>query len=206
MWLTVQQRNPVWYFDSTGSILKEIDSQNMPFLFSIVSQDPLTKSIIPIAEFISTSQTSIPVSTNLFFIKQTILTQIKGKKKYSFAPIVVTDFSWALINSINHVINNCNFMQYLHWTFDILVNNCNTINKMMTTRLHLCATHFLKIIVKKAKKLKSAKEDQKVVKTFVFAFTLLQNSTTMREFDTYLIHIFHLFNERQMNKTFENKN
>jgi hypothetical protein len=72
----------------------------------------------------------------------------------------------------------------------------------MSTRLYLCATHFLKIISKKAKKIKKEKEDRYIVTVFVFAFTLLQNSTSMKEFEMYFVHIYNIFNQPEVNRHF----
>jgi hypothetical protein len=91
----------VWYIDATGSVLKRLKKQSMPFLYSIVSHDPSTKTIIPIAEFVSCSHGALAISNYLFHIKSLFSQNIKMKNKFIFAPIIVTDFSWALINSIH---------------------------------------------------------------------------------------------------------
>jgi hypothetical protein len=95
MWLDIQEVNAVWYFDATGCVLKDIKNQSMPFLYSIVMHDKVTKSLIPVAELISTIQNSTWISSNLFFIKSMMIENIRVKNKFPIAPIMVTDMSWA---------------------------------------------------------------------------------------------------------------
>lgn len=68
----------------------------------------------------------------------------------------------------------------------------------MKTRSILCASHFLKNLIIKAKKITDSK---KVRKCFVFMFTLIQNSRTIEELSQNLEHVFIIFNK----KTFDEK-
>lgn len=58
MWKIIQQVNPVWNFDATGSVIKNVTGQKAPLLYSLVSHDNLRKKIIPIGEFVTTSHTA----------------------------------------------------------------------------------------------------------------------------------------------------
>ena len=40
---------------------------------------------------------------------------------FKIAPIMVTDFSWALIRSAMRIFNNCDPYDYLNWTYEILI-------------------------------------------------------------------------------------
>jgi hypothetical protein len=203
MWLKIQEINPVWYIDATGSVLKNLRNQIMPFLYSIVCHDPMTKSIIPIAEFISCCHSTLWISNNMFAIKTMLNHNITAQKKYVFAPIIVTDFSWALINSILLVFNNCSVVQYIKWTFDLLTTTkrekSSILKNMLLIRHYLCSTHFLRIIIKRSKQIKC---DDKLIKTFIFAFSLIQNTTNLKQFEENLKDIFHVFNQPTQNNVF----
>lgn len=69
MWSVIKKRNPVWYLDATGSVIQEVNGQNSPFLYSIAMHDIEAKNILPISEFITTSNSSDTISRYLFTIK-----------------------------------------------------------------------------------------------------------------------------------------
>jgi hypothetical protein len=189
MWSIVQKRNPIWYFDSTGSIIKKIDKQKNPFLYSFVCHDTDNMTIFPVADFVTTSHTSLNISCFIFRIKKIFDSQAL----HTFLPqTIVTDFSWALINSVMDAINNCSLSDYLELCFDAIFNNKN-LNK---TKLCLCAAHFLKMVIRK---LKNQKCGDSTKKCFTFCFTLLQNSLTLEEFENHLKDVYIVFNSKKRN-------
>ena len=123
------------------------------------------------------------------------------KNKFIFAQIIVTDFSWALINSIHQAFNNTSVVNYLNWTYNLLIDdgkvNINILKNMMLVRHHLCATHFLRIIIKRAKKVSC---DENCLKTFIYSFTLIQNAVSLKQFEANLVDIFHIFNQLSQNQ------
>jgi len=101
--------------------------------------------------------------------------------------------------------NNCDILHYLHWTFDLLVNNKDSIyltQHHMKTRLILCSVHFFKNVIRKTKKLRSFKnvEFLRSRKIFLFSFTLLLNSTCVVEFDNHLVNIFNVFGSGKLTR------
>lgn len=189
MWDEIQLINPVWYIDATGSILINIPGQKNTLLYTIVCHDSKNKIIIPIGEFFSSSHTTTTITRYLIFIRDRFYSY--SREKYKIAPIMVTDFSWALINSILHVFNNCTIYQYIKWTFEkTVVKKSNLADHEFPTRIYLCSTHFLKSFVRKIRKT-SASVKQK--KSIIFAFTLLQNATSIAEFSEYLLYVIQLF-------------
>ncbi|RNA20988.1 hypothetical protein BpHYR1_012960 [Brachionus plicatilis] len=62
------------------------------------------KQIIPLAELISTDQSSKSISIFFHFIYYNLEENTK-KTQFSIAPIIVTDFSWASINAVLSVFN-----------------------------------------------------------------------------------------------------
>jgi len=177
--------------DATGSVSEIVPHQKHPLYYSIVMHDKTKKQIIPIAEFVTTSQTQVSISGYLNIIRKILETNITSNKQFSFAPIFVTDFSWAIINSILDVFNRCNIMQYIKNCFDLL-HDCENSFKM-PTQIQLCAAHFLKLVVKKIKKLKISEHTKKVG---IYCFTLLQNAVELEDFERLLVNIFNLLNQK----------
>ena len=199
MWTAIQKVKPIWFFDATGSIIKTIDKQKRPYLYSIVMHDPETKTVVSLADFITTSHTSINICKFLFMIMHDLKDNMsKAKGIRAIAPFVVTDHSMTLINAVIQTFNGCSILEYLHYTYELIFNGKNkeSIEKILPTRLQICAVHFLKIIIKKAKLITKL---EKLRHAFVFSFTLLQNATSIQEFKRYLIHIHNLFMQPKFN-------
>lgn len=190
MWKIIFTRYPIWFFDATGSIIKNVSGQKLPFFYSIVCYDPQTHSIIPLSEFTTTCQTITSICQNLLFVKDTLV-----KNSCKIAPIIVMDFSWALINSSLRIFNACNLIQYLNWTFELLTSDKKM--KQIPTRVYLCATHFIKLISSKATELKLEK---KVKRVYLFTFALLQNAKTLKSFEVYFVNALILFNSKRLTK------
>ncbi|RNA19930.1 kDa in NOF-FB transposable, partial [Brachionus plicatilis] len=111
IWIQAKCSNPIWYFDATGSVHKNIVSQKKPLLYSIVFSDKKNKIIMPIAEFITTEQTTKSISIYLQSIENKI------------PPIIVSDFSWAIINSFLSVFNKITIRTYLTWCYGVIFEN-----------------------------------------------------------------------------------
>ena len=107
-WKVIQRINPVWHFDATGVILKPIQSQGPVYLYNIVCHDPVQKNIIPLAQFFTTQHSTHSISRYLLSIKNNFLKSCANKSdSFALAPIIVTDESWASINAISDIFNNC---------------------------------------------------------------------------------------------------
>ena len=209
MWEKIKKINPVWYFDATGSILKNLPDQNKTFFYSIVCHDTSTKTIIPVAEFASTCQKSRTISKYLFSIKKLLENGLNNlHNDIIIAPLIVVDFSWPLINSVLEIFNNSSTINYINWAFDIihLFPENKKLNNYMNVRLILCHTHLFAGIVKDANNLLNVRSEKKknedktnqkvnpnIKRLFLFCFTLLQNSISVNEFDEFLNHTFNIF-------------
>jgi hypothetical protein len=203
MWLIIQQQNPIWYFDATSNINKKLPLQKDPDFYAMVCHDKQNRQLIPLFEFVTTDQTEFSINIYLQKAKNLIKqTQTLPKNMFIIAPIIVVDFSWAMINSINNSFNNCSTLQYLHWTFDVLINKntCPDFLKIMNTRVYICAVHFLKTIIKKVKKYKDDKKNI-LFKMFVYAFTLIQNSIKVDQMIAYLKNVHNIFCNRFLDQT-----
>ena len=153
------KKNPVWYFDATGSVLVNVIDEKQPLLYSIVAHDFDKNTIIPIGEFCTTLQ-SDSISSYLRQLKKILERQISESSYFTSSPIIVTDFSWALINSVLDTFNNCSITQYLNWTYDVLIKQSGiaNLNHLMKTKIILCSTHMLKLFIKKLKLIKTSKK------------------------------------------------
>ena len=190
MWKKAKIQNPIWYFDATGSINKDVEGQKKPFFYSMAFHDSLHTSIIPFAEFVTTANDQNTISKYLSSIK----VKLEEHSKENLLPkIIVTDMGWALINAVMLSFNNCTVLNYLNWCFDMLFRPYDAnLTKVMKIKSYLCSTHLLKNVAKKAKSIQVFSNH--VRKTFIFMFTLIQNSVSIDQIDIYLKHIHNIFN------------
>lgn len=152
--------------------------------------DITNKSLVPLAEFITTAHDHINISKFLSTIRANL-----NENLVNMAKIIVTDQGWALINAILLSFNNCNVPNYLNWCYLILIKNTNEkkILDLMEIRVYNCSTHFLKNIIRKSKNVSIYKH---VRKSFIFMFTLIQNSVTIKQVENYLVCIYCVLNKR----------
>ena len=197
MWKMAKEKNPIWYFDATGSINKDVISQKKPFFYSLVFHDKKNTSIIPLAEFVTTANDQISVSKYLCSIKNKLE---EHSEKNLLAKIIVTDMGWALINAAMLTFNCCNVSNYLNWCFDMLFKPFDIqLKNSIKIKSYLCSTHFLKNIIKKSKTVKVPFKH--VTSTFIFMFTLVQNSVSIEQIDKYTKHIHNIFNNPYLDWT-----
>lgn len=152
-------------------------------------RDPKTETILPIYDFISTSHNSLTVSKYLMTFKKKI-EMVAPAGSLKIAPIIVVDFSWPFINSILEVFSSCTIELYLETMFKLIVEKEKELPflKVIKTRVYLCSTHFLKMIVTKERKIES---NNRITKIFILSFckiqSLLKNLLTiLKIFSNYL--------------------
>lgn len=207
MWLNVanyqnlENRSVVWNFDATAGFLKEIKGQKKPYFYTIVFHDKPNNSIIPLANFITTSHDHINISSYLTAIKSKI-ELFCDQRLIIFPKIIVTDESMALVHAVLKTFNNCSLLIYLNWCFDILTKDISDqrYRQLMNVKIYFCATHLLKNMIRKIKNLKHILEN--VRKTAVFCFTLIQNSKSLEEIDLFLFNIHNLFSNPYEDESF----
>jgi len=194
MWSVIKNLDPIWYFDSTGSIIKNVKKQNKPLLFSIVSYDKKNHKYVPVAEFVTTNHTSVGISQKLFFIKKNI--EFYSLKSDIKPKIIVVDYSWALINSILEIFceTNNSIARYLIYCYDFIVvqKNSKEFSQNMI-KIYICATHFLKNLSKKAQALNGRNN---ITLAFVYIFTLLQNAKDLSSFQAILKDVYIVLNNK----------
>jgi len=165
-------------------------------LYSFACHDLEKHQIIPIAEFVSTRHTTDEISKNIFFIKKTFESFFSNNDKYK-PKVIVTDFSWALLNSVVEVFNQFKMGQYLSICYKSVIEKENLgYAQSILVRPFICATHLLKSTIRKAKKINGI---NRITTSFIYMFTLLQNSTTFEHFQKYLLDIFVILNQKYQN-------
>jgi hypothetical protein len=193
------KENPIWYFDATGSILKKNLVKSPIYMYSLAMHDPSTHVIVSFADFFTSNHTSMMISKYLFTIKSLLLKCTSPALRAKILPdYVVTDHSFALINSVLGIINQCTLSQYLNLTYDIVFKKQENSTTFEKTKLHICAVHFLKIIISKAKKENLSKETRNF---FVFCFSILQNAVSIETFERFLLHIYNVFMQPKLSKS-----
>ena len=147
--------NPVWYFDCTGYVIRSNEKGQKIYLYSLVIHDRQTQTEIPIGEFLNTAQDQDTIATLLFRINLHIQNNMSEKCPFKCAPIVVTDFSWALLNATHRVFNSCDVLQYLNYCYTAIfdLKQRAAVTSAIKCRTYICSTHMLKIIIKHSKEI-----------------------------------------------------
>ena len=157
--------------------------------------DKKNNFICPIAEFFSTGHDSKIIASYFLLIKDE-LERYMSKRSFQCAPIIVTDFSWGLINAVMRTFNNCSFEIYINWCADLLINkNIWNIHQMPTIHV-LCYSHFIKMTAKKIKKINkfnARKNNQKLHTVAMYACAILQKSQSIEDFSKNLKYCFNIF-------------
>jgi hypothetical protein len=179
MWCAIPLRCPVWYFDATGSVLKQVHRQNAPYLYSMVCHDINTEALVSVADFITTSHTSVNVAKYLFSLKHVLNSNMTYANQFKIAPIIVTDFSWALLNAVCDIFNACTISEYLKYSFELVFNGKkkNGVENFLNTHLYICAAHFLKIIIKEAKAIQTELALDHVIRAFIYKIYKIQHQS-----------------------------
>ena len=205
MWSSIQKTWPIWFIDATGGVLKRISGQNKVLLYSIVMHDKSNKFVCPLSDFFSTGHDMKTISSYFQIIRDALEKYI-SKHSFQYAPIVVTDFSWALINAVLRTFNNTNFDAYINWCSNILINKELFKINFMPTIIFLCYSHFIKMISKKVFKVKkylNKSNQKKLHRVALYSCAVLQRSTNMENFSKNLRHLFNIFNTKYESKDIE---
>lgn len=152
------------------------------------------KQIIPVAEFVSTSQTMDSISEKLYSIKN-ILTS----HSVELAPLICTDNSWTLIGAVMKAFNGLTTSLYINWCYDVLVKfskdnkNLGELREIVNTRLVICSVHYLKNFIKEVKKNTKNKTLRHAI---TFSMSLLQECHSLEDFNKFLFDIFNIFSNQ----------
>ena len=170
-----KQGTVILYLDATGSLFRKWKGfEKRMLLYSLILPNlHVGEPCIPIMEMIANDHTTEMVSHMLFSLR---LDLNRLHKQLGLAPfpaqLVVTDFSWPLIHSVFHSLNDGMTMEiFLTQTYDSLIANKEWSKS--STGIFICANHVVHIVVKKVKSMsKQVSADCK--NAFIHSFILLQ--------------------------------
>ncbi|CAF1007477.1 unnamed protein product [Brachionus calyciflorus] len=201
LWALIKEKDPIWYFDATGSIIAKLPNQKETLLFSIVANDSKNKTSISVADFLTSSNVTISIHCCLTKILQKF-----GLYSFFEKPrVVVTDFSWANLHALCKSFNNLEIIDYLNLTYQILVERKIYAIGTINTVIYLCSTHFLKNMIDETERvLKYHDPVQRgnIKRKFIKAFLLLQNSICLDEFGIILKSIKCVFTSKLKDKNY----
>lgn len=130
----------VLHLDSTGTVVRKIPEQKQPYLYSVILAD----DNIPVLEFISTDHRGFSIRHKL----DTFLAEVRklNNGRPALPRVVVTDFSYALINAVLDACNTMTLTAYLKATYQLLLSNKRLRRKRSMTFIAICNAHMLKAI------------------------------------------------------------
>jgi hypothetical protein len=124
-------------------------------------------------------------------VKKMVCNHIQNNSAKSIGALpklIVTDGSFALMNSVLEIFNDVSFLQYLCLSYELLVSKKDAGRPKVL--LQLCNFHFLKTVVSHAKTI-SVKAI--IRKDFIQCVSLLIDSSTIYEFEKTLEDMIHVF-------------
>lgn len=153
------ETNLIVHIDGTGNIVRKpykIKSKKV-MLHSILIRN--RRFTLPLAELLSSDQDTFTIK---HFLKAYRKFVVDNEYQWPLFRIVVTDWSWALINSVMSAWNKTDITQYLNETFDVLQHKKKIRSDLVI--LITCCAHFLKRVAKNVDKKFNITED---MRTFV---------------------------------------
>lgn len=207
--MLIQKTRPICHIDATGNVCKKIENQKIPYFYTLSLYDSENKSIIPLADFVTTSQTTLSVSTFLnqirFYLqKYYSLCNQKFKPSFEDPPIMVMDRSMVLLNSTLEVFNHITYQDLLKITYACLVKGDFTNFNKIKTFPYWDSIHLMRSFIKKSKKIRHFQKEFEAMacKFSVFCFCLLQTTTSIEDFQRIFLDIYNVFNQQNKNASF----
>lgn len=138
--ISSSSENPVLYFDATGSLPKvPKGTRKKCYYYCGVIQIKQLGRVCPIFEFILNNHDATTIGYSLINFKSFCT---RNNVKWPPFKLIVTDFSFALINSVMIFWNGLTLLKYLSNSYE---NLANTLDKKIIP-LKICCAHFMKII------------------------------------------------------------
>uniref|UniRef100_A0A1B6KCX7 Ubiquitin-like protease family profile domain-containing protein n=1 Tax=Graphocephala atropunctata TaxID=36148 RepID=A0A1B6KCX7_9HEMI len=131
------------HLDATGTVVRYVppgcDSKRVLY-YALVFR--LSHYVLPASEYITCSHTGASIGFWLLAYKQFLV----NNRQWPICNRVVTDFSWAIINAVLTQWNCMSMVTYLLACHEFI--NAERTKYLPTVTLHICVSHFVKIIVK----------------------------------------------------------
>lgn len=127
-------------FDCTGSIIKRFERQKPAFLYSLV----LNGCNISVCDFVTTNNKSFAIEAEL---SRFLASARTISKTAHFPDIIVTDFSYALINACMLAFNKMTITRYLDVVFKVMTSRVEKLDQSSINTIHgLCYCHIMKAV------------------------------------------------------------
>ena len=125
----------LWNFDSTGCVLKKIEANKRPYLYTMAWHDKEKKLINNIFNFLSCCHKAVTIGNYLNIFKANLL--MFGESRTLYPHGIVTDCSFAFINAVQFIFNKLTITQYLDHCYEFLLikYHCQHQSKFC----HFCA-------------------------------------------------------------------
>ena len=177
-----KQKSLVLHLDSTGGIIKNKGLKptgKQVYFYALVVAGNTEEKIasMPLAEFMTNRHTA-PTITH--WLEEFLLSIQKFKGTKYLPSVVVTDFSWALLNSVCKTFNGRPLIDYINKCYVAMTENDNKFLDDKTI-IHICAAHLLKFVFNQMKDIDGLKEAKHVAK---FAFARLVTCDSLFEAST----------------------
>lgn len=180
------------YFDATGNVVRppnchEHFKQRVYYYAGVIR---CKGEIIPVMELISCLHDTATLIAFLCKFRKEFQAMYPTKPKIFNS--ITTDWSWAAINALTLAFNNMSFTIYLNEVFK---------GNQFVTPLHICYSHFMKIICDLSNKtFKGNEELNKFIKDI---FRLLANSSTLAEAEIIYISLVEICSSEYLNLNVE---
>ena len=180
------------HFDATGSIFRTIQGvRTRMLLYSLILPNPVRgEPPVSIAEMVASRHNTEIVSHMLLCMRLDINRLCRRQATSGFSDcLVVTDFSWVLIHSVLHELNDAlDINSYLTRTYLSLVKGTEW---KPCTGVFLCVNHMVHIVARKTTKLVHG--DKKIRDAFMHCFVLLQYSGNFKRAIATAANVIRLF-------------
>ena len=134
--------NDVLYIDATGSVTDQAKWLSKVLYYAAVVRHPYGRTPpLPVAEFITNKHDQFAIEE---FLRMLHEKEYRKYKKTTNPRMIMTDFSWAIIQACLKVFCSENLSEYLNRAFRIVSGSANG-EDFLKTRLHVCAAHMMKL-------------------------------------------------------------
>lgn len=164
------------HLDATGSVVrKALESDKRVFYYAGVIKTTKNKRICPIIEMISCMHDAVSIGNWLANFKLYCLQQ---SNRWPIVSQVVVDFSFAFINAISIFWNNMPLKVYLQQTFLVLTSK--TCLKNDIVKIHICCSHFFKVMANDVRKFYVNSEIKRIIKEILAAAFIINDFNSMK--------------------------
>ena len=134
--------NDVLYIDATGSVTDQAKWLSRVLYYVAVVRHPYGRTPpLPVAEFITNKHDQFAIEE---FLRMLHEKEYRKYKQTTNPRMVMTDFSWAIIQACLKVFCNETLTEYLNRAYRIVTGSADG-EDFLKTRLHVCAAHMMKL-------------------------------------------------------------